>query len=600
MKLFKRIGRISLISVVLIILVLALAPVFFKDQITSIAKEQINNNINAIVDFENVNISLLRNFPNVRLGLQQFTVDGKDDFSGFRLAQANSFDVVLDLASVIFSSKPITLKSIYIDAPTVHVKVLEDGKANYDIALPSSDSITTADSESATDFTIALSKYNITDAQIIYDDEATDTYFKAAKLNHSGSGNFTASIYDLSTNTTADTITVVQGGIPYLKNAKIDLDAVLNIDQEKLKYTLKNNQLKINQLLVNADGFVQLLEEEQINLDFTFNTPQNDFKDLLSMIPNAFIEGYENVKAEGDFALNGMIKGVYDGAKEKYPAFNVDLKVANGNVKYPDLPLGITGINTSVKVESPTSNLDKMTIDAQQFALKVGKNPFQGKFKLTTPISDPNLNGAVKGRLDLKELADAFPMEGMEEMSGIIDADVKANARMSLIEKGQYDQVDMSGFVKVDQLVYDDATYPKVVINQAETTFSPKQVNIKSFDAKLGKSDLQANGSIDNILAYFSPRQTMKGNLRVTSHLFDANEWYIVEEETSTETEENAALSYGSAPEAETPYQVFDQFDFSVNADFDEIVYDTYQLKGNKVVGRMTPNELKVQRLSGK
>jgi hypothetical protein len=45
-------------------------------------------------------------------------------------------------------------------------------------------------------------------------------------------------------------------------------------------------------------------------------------------------------------------------------------------------------------------------------------------------------------------------------------------------------------------------------------------MEISNFEGKLGKSDLKARGSIKNILAYFSPKKTMYGDMAFSSQYF--------------------------------------------------------------------------------
>ena len=318
MKLLKRIGIILFIFLLLIVGGVAILPYFFKDNIMATAKEEINKSINARADFKDVSLSIIRNFPNLRLGLKDFELEGIGEFEGIPLAKVASFDLVLDLASIMAGSESINLKSIHLEQPEVQVIVLENGAANYNIAKPSGPA-TANDSIATTDFIINLKKYSIHNANIIYDDKSTNTFVKIEELNHSGTGQFTLDIYDLSTTSEAARLTARQNGITYLDEAHTNLDAVLNIDQTNSKYTLKDNQLKINDLIVKADGFVQLLPEDQIKMKLQVKTPQNEFKHLLSMVPNAYIEGYENVKADGEFSLEALIDGIYNGVNEKIP-----------------------------------------------------------------------------------------------------------------------------------------------------------------------------------------------------------------------------------------------------------------------------------------
>jgi uncharacterized protein involved in outer membrane biogenesis len=96
----KKILKIT--GIVLLILVIAAIalPMIFKDKITAIAKTEINKNLNAKVDFKDVNISLFRHFPRLAVGLENLEVTGLDDFAKDTLIAAQRIDVALNLMSL--------------------------------------------------------------------------------------------------------------------------------------------------------------------------------------------------------------------------------------------------------------------------------------------------------------------------------------------------------------------------------------------------------------------------------------------------------------------------------------------------------------------
>lgn len=593
MKIVKRILLIVFILFILLIGAIVAIPMIFKDDIIAKTKEEINKTVYAKVDFGEIDLSLLSTFPNLGLTINDFTIDGINDFEGVRLASGKSIDLQLDLFSVFNNSKPIAIKSVNLQKPDLHIYVLENGKANYDIAVPTDERIKeSAEEGDFSQFVVKLQSYSISDGSLVYDDRATNTYFQIEQLAHNGSGNFTIDVYDLDTHSEIGALTVKQGGITFLNKATATLDAILNIDQKNLKYTLKDNNLLLNALKVNADGYIQL-KEEDILMDINFNTPQNEFKHLLSMIPNAYIQGYEDVKAEGKFVLGGNVNGTYNGLKEVYPAFKVRLNVDNGNIKYPDLPLGIENINTNVIINSPSQNLDDLVINAQRFGMKVGDNPFDAKFILKTPISNPDIDAIANGVIDLEQISKAFPMEGMEALTGVITTNIRTRAKMSQIDRQDYESVDMRGDFKLEGFKYKSDEYPLIRIQNMQMDFSPKQVALNQFNANLGKSDIQVSGTFDNILAYFSPKKTLTGDLKVRSNHFHADEW-IPESPTST--------TDGATPPATTytPGEIFDRFKFSLDAKVKELDYAVYKIQDGIAIGSFTPKELKVSQLEGR
>lgn len=590
MKIAKRI--LILLGVLLVLLIGAAAaiPYFFKDELVAMAREEANKAVDAEVGFSDVNLSLFRSFPDFSLRIDSLSVVGKGVFEGIPLATADYAALTLDLMSVIRSTAPVAVKSIHLQGPRIKVYVLKDGTANYDITLPSEASGTPE--EEPADYgnlVIELAAYSIANGYLLYDDHSLGTFLEAEGLNHSGTGNFTIDIYDLDTQTDVEALTVAQSGITYLDKAAATLDALFNIDSPNSKYTLKDNALSVNALQLNADGFVQL-DEDDIHMELAFNSPQNDFKQLLSLIPNAYTEGYEEVDATGKFTLEGNVSGTYNGERGTYPAFNVNTTVSDGQVQYPDLPLGISNINARANVNSPSSDFNDIVVDVPRFALTIGNNPFEASFRLRTPISDPELQASANGRIDLAELSQAFPMEGVSAMAGRIVADLNVDTRLSYIEQENYEQVNMNGDLQVQGLNYAAEGLPDVKINSAALSFSPQFVALREFNAQLGQSDLQASGRIDNLLAYFSPEKTMTGSLSARSQYFNAGEW--VPESASEPT---TITDTTAAPEGT---EIFDRFDFALDARAEEIAYEEYTLRQSVAQGQIKPNLLEVTTLS--
>jgi len=597
MSLIKRLFIVLLVVILLLVVALAAAPYLFKEELVALAKTEINKNINAEADFEDVHLSVFRNFPNLSFGLEHFYVEGIDEFSGIRLVEGESLELVLDLFSVLRQNDPIQLKSVEIIRPNVKVYVLEDGRANYDIVKVDTSAATEAPATGEeSSFVVQLQSYSVEHGKVYYDDATVNTQFDIRQLNHQGSGNFTLDVFDLNTNTTIDSISVTYDGIAYLSDAEAQLDAIFQVEQPQQKYTFKDNKLSVNQLGLTADGWVQLLKEGY-EMDLSINAPENQFKHLFSIIPNAYTEGYEDVAVDGQFQLAGAVKGFYPLDGSTLPPFNFQLSVDGGDVQYPDLPLGINDIQTQANISSPSSDLDDMEIDVSRFNMKIGNNPIAASLRLRTPISDPDIAAQVDGRLNLQELSRAFPMEGVESLNGAITSDLRAKTKMSYIDKGQYERVDMAGNLQVEGLNYRSADLPPVQIKKARMNFSPQYVALQEFDALLGGSDLRATGRIDNILAYFSPQHSMKGALEVRSNKFDANEWISA----ATASPEPAPVAVSTESEGEpaaTAAPAFDRYDFALDARLDRILYEDYDIRNTVAVGRLTADRLEIERAS--
>ncbi len=587
-KIWKKILLIFGITFVLLIGALIAIPYFYKDELFALAKKEINKNVNAKVDFDqnDISLSIFRNFPQLTFGIGDLSVTGIDKFDGVPLMSMERLDLSMDIMSVInYQTQPIKVNSVGLIKPDINILVLKDGTANYDIAKSSEE---VQDTSAATSFQLNLNEYYIQDGAFTYDDRMGGTFLDIEGLNHSGSGDFTESIYDITTDTKIDALTAKSGGTSYLSKANLDADITVNADMNNMKFTLKEKNIKLNALEVDAVGWVQI-QGEDINMDLDFKAPSTQFKHLLSMIPGAYTKDFDGVKADGNFTMNGNAKGTYN--TKSLPAFNVNLGVKDGSFQYPDLPMGIKDIQTDIRVMSRSSNLDLMTVDIPSFHMLLGQNPFDATLKLRTPISDPDIDAKINGKIILEELAKAFPMEGVNTLTGIITADVEAKTKLSYIDNEQYDKVDMKGDILIENMDYIAEGMPEVLIQNMKMNFTPQNVKLENLTIKAGKSDIQANGTLDNILAYFSPEKTMTGNLKVRSNLFDANEWL---------SEEEAGATPSPTAEPVENEEVFDRFKFSLDAEMNKILYEDYELVNSIAKGSFTPEEINLERLSTK
>jgi hypothetical protein len=405
----------------------------------------------------------------------------------------------------------------------------------------------------------------------------------------------TADVFDFKTKTLSDAMTARYGGVTYFDAVKTDANITMNADVKNMVFTLKENEVKLNDFLAKADGWVRVGETSQ-TMDMTFSSPQNNFKNFLSLIPGAYSKDFASVQASGNFEANGFVKGTYSSANPAnpvYPAFGMHLKIDGGDFKYPSLPAAVSGINGLMDIKSPGANFDAMTVDIPTFKMNVGGDPFEGFFFLKTPVSDPDVDTKIKGIINLKRWKEALPLESIASMNGIINADVLVKTRMSYIDQKQYEKVNMNGKLGIQNMAIKPVGKPNINISNLQMNFTPNYVGVDNFTAMLGKSDITANGKIDNILAYFSPKKTMKGTFFMRSNNFDASEWMTPAPTETTASATKTSTTSAPVPQANAPsVPVFDRFDFTMDAEIKALKYDIYNLKDVVAKGNMTPSRM--------
>jgi hypothetical protein len=107
-------------------------------------------------------------------------------------------------------------------------------------------------------------------------------------------------------------------------------------------------------------------------------------------------------------------------------------------------------------------------------------------------------------------------------------------------------------------------------VNKAVFNFTPQFIDLTGFDARIGKSDLQASGKIERYLAYALHDSLLVGAFNVSSTLMDLNE-FKTEDATASTTE---AAPGATDTSSMSPIELPGNIDFSLNANFSKMVYD--------------------------
>jgi uncharacterized protein involved in outer membrane biogenesis len=448
--------------IVLLLIAAAIVPALFKDDIKAAIDKELAKSVNADVVFDDLNISLFRHFPNITAGLDNLGVMNRAPFEGEVLFATEEFEVEVNLMDLL--GDELRVKGISLIRPQVNIKVLKDGRANYDIAIPSADTTTTT--EEPGEFSFGIDHWELVDADVTYDDQSMPYVLTIKGLNHSGSGDFTQDVFDLKTKTTADTVTTAFDGVEYLTNKKLDIDATVSISEGYTKYTFKENTVMVNDFGMSFDGWFKM-NEKDFGMDLTFKSPDNSFKSILSLVPGIYTKSFNDLKTSGDLAFNGFVKGTY--SEKQMPAFNLNLLVKDAMFQYPDLPTAVKNINVDLLVDNKDGVIDNTIVDLKKMHLDFGSNPVDARARITK-LYPTNVDADLSAKLNLAELTSMFPMDGLQ---------MKGDYAVNLKAKGIYDSL-------------------KKVIPAIDATMSLANGYMKSADFPVPMDDMHFTSDIKN------------------------------------------------------------------------------------------------------
>ena len=566
-KIFKIIGIILLIFIAILIAI----PFVLESKIDTIVQNYANENLNADLSFDDINLSLISSFPNAEVSVNNLKITNRLPFKGETLATAKSLSFEMPLGELFKGTEePLVVNEIIADEMLLTLKTNKNGTTNYDIVKKDENTDKNSNTKSS-GFSFDIENYELNNSAFTYIDEGSNTNLYATEINHNGKGVFSGELSELDTKTEAR-ISMSIDSTEYLSNNIIKLNALIDMDLEQEKYTFKENKGFINALPLEFKGFVQMVEKGQ-QIDISFKNPESSFKDFLAVIPKAYAKNIENVNTTGNFTVNGIIKGLV--SDETIPTLDINIRSDNASFKYPDLPKSVENIIINASVKNTTGNVDDTFIDINKFDFKIDKDVFKSEAHLKNLTGNMLINANLDGVLNLANLTKAYPVELDNQLSGILKGKLNTVFDMNAIETNAYQRVKNNGSISISDFVFssEDIVNP-IQINKAGLTFKPGKVNLNNFDALTGKSDFSATGTITNLLGFLLSDKKLQGNFNVNSNTFAISD-FMVEGETATKS------SNKTTSDAES-LKIPDFLDCTITAKAKTVLYDNLNLKNVK------------------
>ncbi len=588
----KKFVKTAALAVAVLLLAALVAPTLLRGKIAAIVKREANAALRAELDFDRLDISLLRHFPNASLELKGLRLSGIDAFAGDTILAARRISVVVSPLSLL-GDGGFEVRKILLDRPAVHGRKLADGSVNWDIAVPS-DQPEAADeaADAPSSFRLSVRDFRIDGAEVRYDDDSSRMHFSVAPLSLRLRGDLSAARSDLELALTAEGLRLVSGGIPLLSGAEAELDAVIGADLEAGRYTFSRNRLRLNAIEVGLDGWVEL-RDEAVAMDLRAGCDEVQFKEVLSLVPAFYTREFRNLSASGALAMDLWARGeLRDG---RLPAFGFSTSVTDGS----SLPKAVTDIQIALSVANPGGGMDATVVDLSRFGLKMAGNSLSATFRATSLASDPAFSAAVDGVVDLGAVREVYPLERGVELAGRITADLKASGRMSDIEAQRYEKLGAAGRFVVEGVTLTLPDLPEVHVRRAAATITPQAMTLGECGVTMGGSDLAANGQLTNYLGYLLRGDVLAGRLYVKSELLDLNEILAAAPgQPADGAETSADAADASADAATRAPEVPRNLDLSLHTDLRRILFQKMTISDLQGEMRVAGGTLSLQRLA--
>ena len=397
------------IIIVLIIVTLMVIPTFFKSDILRLIEEKSSKYIQAELAIEDVHLSMFKNFPNLSVSLENVVISKQETDTRDTLINIPLFEASVNLRSLI-SGKEIIINNILLKDCNFMPKVNVDGKANWDIMVPSDttevkteETPTETTEESGSETAIAFNNIEVRNLMLNYQDEQAQMFARIDAVNMALQGNFSETNTILNVLLELKNIYLRQGKSVWVNNTDFNWQAEIAANLKELQFDIKKNDMSLNDLKLDLTGNIDI-DDDKYTMDLNLNAPDTKFESLLALIPKDFQKEIEGVKTSGEFQLSLSAKGEY--YENHLPTFDLRFNILNANLKYPDLPESVEKINLKLAVTNPGGPIAQTRADLSTLTFTVANNPFNMNLLVVNP-DDPTLKGGMKGIINFESLKKA-------------------------------------------------------------------------------------------------------------------------------------------------------------------------------------------------
>jgi hypothetical protein len=476
------------IIVGLMMLVSALLLVF-KDDIKDYALEEINKHLNKRVHIGYIDVGIWNTFPQMSLEFDDVLVHSRFDtlqtidtaFYGKKVRlRFNPFD---------FFESDYSVNQIDIEKGKLNLKILEDGRVNYDFLKPSQDSVSQS-------FEFQLEEINISETDFTYKNEATGQDYSADFQNLILNGSFNEKQFTMDAKTDFLIHSIKNKSLDLISNKQASCEIAISMDQINEVFEIKSANLNINKLPFQIKGKVT-----RDSLDFYFGAKSLNLADVATNFTLQQLDVVDRLNGGGAVNIDVHIEGPVSNTSS--PAIDANFSVNNGSLSDNGFQLTKIGLKGSY-TNGVRGGSEELLLD--HLAFHSLNRDFKGNLRITD-FAKPRLRGKANGVVDLKAVHRLFGPFNFKQLSGNIIVNSNFDIRLNNPEVNPKDIsiYDLRASLSLSNIIANVMNDTRFFnIPNGEITVRNQYAGFTDLAITLGNSDIVIDGSLNKIADYFN------------------------------------------------------------------------------------------------
>ncbi len=513
----------TLLKTLLAIIVFAIAffiiaPILLKPKINTFVKDIASSQINGKLDFKDLDVSLIRRFPSASVRISNIKLDNYHDWDTSEVLNMEMLELKFNLIDILTNSSDFNISRIYLNKPHLSIVQLDSTTSTLSALLKEN-----ANEKKEKEMSLSIESYEIIDGFIDYNNRFTNSHLNISGLNHSGKFKTEGNLTTSDSKSSISAIDYSESGISLFKDLQWSSLIQLEIDKQKNSYNFKNSSISMNAFKLNLNGLIRL-QGDSTEMQLELQCPKTDFKDLFSLLPNAYTKDYANVLSKGNFMLSAKLNGWYHALSKTYPLWDFNLNVADGELKYPGKSISLSDVRFTLNSKNQNSDGSGAFIHLDTMFLALGNSSIEGHVFYENFLKSAIYKGLMKGKLDFKTLSDFYPLSDDVKISGNADAKLLFSFTEENLKSANYADFECMATFIGKNIMYSDSKGLPMRVNSVDIALNPKSASINNCDLAIGESQLELKGTIPQFLNAILQDGTLQMNIDLSASRINLNQ----------------------------------------------------------------------------
>jgi hypothetical protein len=488
LKTFRKVLLYFLLAFLVTVISLVISAFIFKERIISQFIQKANEQLSTPIKIKSIDVSVFERFPNISIVFRDVYVE--DSHPGlYPLLTARYVSFHLHPMDVYRGQ--YIIQGLTISSSETNLKIDTKGINNFTI---------TKESSGGGPIRFELKNVTLKNTRIRYVDASQEEDMEFSSEQLAASIQTADNRYTINAKGDVTTEKLLINKLSLLAGKSFNLTTSLVYDDVEKLLTLSTTEARLKNSVFKIQGTYGWKAIPVINM--TIDGKDTDIQTLLTLLPENSTRHFTPYQSQGDMYFSAQINGEI--SDNKSPAISAEFGFTRATITHPETRSKIDDANLEGSFASSSfRNAALAVLSLKNIRGTLNGKPFQANLVIRN-FTDSDILLNFKGEVDAAELVRFYPVENLKNVSGLLNADIAFEGRMSWLKnKANAQRASTRGSVDVRNVNF---RYGKdeIPVQNLSGSFQFNNIDLALSDVtgKLGSSDFRLNGLFKNIITF--------------------------------------------------------------------------------------------------